>query len=141
MEDYNWPVLIIVSLLPALAALLAEARNISLLPGGAEPKLQGRAKWLYYAKLIGLTAPFFFLFSLFMVEFCNGAGQEGQFDTFGHGAWHGAFIGVVVILPVLIFRAVRSSEQIGSLIIRFVFWAVVLALMGGILDATHHWTH
>jgi len=34
-----------------------------------------------------------------MFNFCNGFGQEGEFDTFKHGAAHGVIIGLFLVVP------------------------------------------
>ena len=43
-----------------------------------------------------------FLIAFFMMQFCNGQGQEGQFDTFKHGAAHGVIISLFLIIPIFI---------------------------------------
>ena len=77
--------------------------------------------------------------ALFFLEFNNGIGQEGEFDTFLHGAWHGTFVAIVFGLPILLVSNIYLRVSWKTIIALFVFWVVCLAIMGGIVDAFHHW--
>ena len=51
----------------------------------------------------GLSILLSFLLSFFLLNFNNsGINQEGDFDTFLHGVWHGTFIAVTVAAPVVV---------------------------------------
>ncbi|MDH3650400.1 MAG: DUF1761 domain-containing protein [Saprospiraceae bacterium] len=88
---------------------------------------------------IGVALAMSFLLATFMVNFCNSPGQEGKFDTFGHGAWHGLFLSLVVAMPVLVIHGLFELKSIKSLAIHITYWMVTLALVGGILDTMNHW--
>jgi len=76
--------------------------------------------------------------SLFMVGYCNSAGQEGQFDTFGHGAWHGAVVGLLVAMPALIINGIFEQKNFVNLLLNSIYWVTTISLMGGVIDVTHH---
>lgn len=80
-----------------------------------------------------------FLLAFFLLNFNNGPGQEGEFDTFGHGAFHGVFIGIVVAMPVLMTNGLFELKSLKNIFINLVYWLITLALMGGVLDVMNHW--
>ena len=74
-----------------------------------------------------------------MINFNNGPGQEGSFDTFGHGAFHGLVIGIVIAMPVLVINGLIELRNLKNLAINTLYWIITLMLMGGIVDAMNHW--
>ena len=81
-----------------------------------------------------------FFLSFFLLNFNNsGINQEGDFDTFKHGAWHGTFIAVTVVAPVIVTSGFFGKKAWKSMLINICYWIITLALMGGMLDAMNHW--
>lgn len=81
-----------------------------------------------------------FLLSFFLLNFNNsGINQEGDFDTFKHGAWHGTFIAITVVTPVIITNGLLVRKSWKNMLVIIFYWIITLALMGGILDAMNHW--
>lgn len=81
-----------------------------------------------------------FLLSFFLLNFNNsGINQEGDFDTFQHGAWHGAFIAITTVTPVIVIHGFFGQKTWKFMLINILYWVITLALMGGILDAMNHW--
>ena len=60
-------------------------------------------------------------------------GQE-IYMTFKHGAAHGAFLGLFVVLPVLATNATFEMKSAKYIFINVFYWIVSLALMGGALN-------
>jgi hypothetical protein len=60
-------------------------------------------------------------------------GQE-IYMTFKHGAAHGAFLGLFVVLPVLATNAMFEMKSAKYIFINVFYWIVSLALMGGTLN-------
>ncbi len=89
--------------------------------------------------IMGLSLIMSLLLSFFMLSFCNDIGQEGQFDNFGHGAWHGGFVAIVVVLPTFVLNALFEQKSWKNVLINVLYWFITLILMGGILDAMNHW--
>jgi len=79
-----------------------------------------------------------FLIAIFMLNFCNGAGQEGEFDTFGHGAAHGIIISLFFVIPISISKGLFHKTSWKTMLINGLYWMMCLTLMGGILDAMNH---
>ena len=81
-----------------------------------------------------------FLMSMFLLSFNNdGINQEAEFDTFAHGAWHGTFIAIAVVTPVIVINGFFAQWSWKGVVINIVYWIITLALMGGIVDAMNHW--
>jgi len=60
-------------------------------------------------------------------------GQE-IYMTFKHGAAHGAFLGIFVVLPALAINAMFEMKSIKYIFINVFYWIVSLVLMGGVLN-------
>lgn len=60
-------------------------------------------------------------------------GQE-IYMTFKHGAAHGAFLGLFVVLPALTTNATFEMKSAKYIFINVFYWIVSLALMGGTLN-------
>ncbi|MDG2450939.1 MAG: DUF1761 domain-containing protein [Saprospiraceae bacterium] len=88
---------------------------------------------------IGLSLITSFLLLIFLINFNNQPGQEGQFDTFGHGAFHSIFLMITFVLPILLSKKLYEQSSWKNLWINLGYWAVTIALMGGVLDMMNHW--
>jgi len=140
MEEINWLSMIIATLIPMIVGFIYY-----------NPKVVGTA-WMNslgiteehmkngnMPVIFGVSLVMSFFLSFFLLNFNNSLGQEGQFDTFGHGAWHGAFVGIVIAMPVLVTNGLFELKNFKNLAINTVYWIISLALMGGVLDAMNHW--
>lgn len=140
MENISWASLIIATLIPMILGFIYY-----------NPKLVGTA-WMNslgineediqkknMALTIGVSLVMSFLLAFFLLNFNNSPGQEGEFDTFQHGVWHGVFLGIVVAMPVLVINGLFELKNFKNLIINVVYWLIVMALMGGVLDVMNHW--
>jgi len=89
---------------------------------------------------IGISLVLSFFLSFFLLNFNNsGPNQEGDFDTFRHGAWHGIFIAITVASPVIVVNGFFGRKPWKNMLVNILFWIITLALMGGIIDAMNHW--
>ncbi|WKD85454.1 hypothetical protein KCTC32516_00795 [Polaribacter huanghezhanensis] len=76
------------------------------------------------------TGEAFTYFQNFMAEYGD------RFRTFGHGALHGAMIGLLIVLPVMGTNALFEKKSFKYVMINAGYWTVTIALMGGILCQT-----
>jgi Protein of unknown function (DUF1761) len=79
-------------------------------------------------KLLGFSLLFAFMASIplsFIVNHDN--------HTFGHGAFHGTLIGIMMILPVVGTNALYENRNWTYIFVNSGYWVVSFALMGGIL--------
>lgn len=79
-----------------------------------------------------------FLVAFFLIFNVDGPGQEGQYDSFGHGAFHGLLMGLMIAAPVIITNGVFEMKKWKTLLINSGYWILSLVLMGGILDVMNH---
>jgi sugar phosphate permease len=56
-----------------------------------------------------------------------------RFRTFKHGALHGTISGIFIALPVLGINALFERKSVKYILIHTGYWALTMALMGGIL--------
>ena len=80
-----------------------------------------------------------FFLCFFLLNFNNEIGQEGIHDTFLHGAWHGIFVALFILTPILLINKIFEPRPWSAVFINISYWVVTLALMGGVLDAMNHW--
>ena len=139
MENVNWLSFILATLLPMILgsiyyhkALFGKAWMNSV--GLTEEDLQKGNMPVIFGVSILMSA----LIAFFMLNFCNGEAQEGQFDTFKHGAVHGLIISVFFVIPIFITNGLFERKSWKNMLINTGYWLITLALMGGILDAMNH---
>jgi len=67
----------------------------------------------------------------------NDAGELilGSTHTFGHGAFHGLFMALTLIVPVIVSLSLFQKSSAKNILLNAVFWIVTMSIMGGILDA------
>lgn len=88
--------------------------------------------------VFGLSFVMAVFLSFFLTMNVNGAGQEGQFDTFKHGALHGAILGIMVAMPIIITSGLFEMRKWKTMLINVGYWIISMAIMGGILDMMNH---
>ena len=91
------------------------------------------------AVIFGVSLIMSFLLSWFLLINVDGPGQEGSFDSFKHGAFHGAEIGLLVAMPLMVTNALFERKNFKYMAINLGYWIITLMLMGGVIDAMNHW--
>ncbi len=139
MENVSWLSLVIATLVPMAMgfiyyhkALFGQAWMDSI--GMTEEK----AKEANMGVTMGISIVMSFLIAFFLLNFCNGDGQEGEFDTFKHGAVHGVIISVFFVIPIFITNGLFEQKSWKNMLINAGYWLLTLAIMGGVLDAMNH---
>ncbi len=69
----------------------------------------------------------------------RGISDSGQLiftsdHNFGHGAYHGLIIGLLICLPVLVSNLLFQRNSAKNILLNVVYWCITMALMGGFLD-------
>lgn len=140
MEGINWISLLLASIVPMVMGFIWYHKAVF---GKAWMECVGMteedAAKSNMPMIFGISLILSALLSFFFIHFNNGPGQEGQFDSFGHGAFHGAFIGIVVVMPVFITNGLFEHRTWKHMFINLGYWIITMAIMGGIVDAMHHW--
>ncbi len=136
MEGVNWLSLVISTLIPTIIGFIyyhpkvfGNAWMQSLGKTAEELKPNNMAVMMVVALILSL------LLSFFLLGFNNGEGQEGEFDTFKHGAFHGVFLAIMVAIPVLVTNGLFEKKNWKNAVINSVYWIITITLMGGVLDA------
>jgi hypothetical protein len=98
MEYVSWFSMILASLVPLLIG------SVYFYGSKFGIKLKESLRINYYKTqilkgLLVFTLSFFIAF--FLLGDVNQPGQEGEFNTFSHGAWHGAYLAILVAMPIV----------------------------------------
>ena len=137
----NWISMIIATIIPMAVGFVWYHKSVfgqawmdSI--GMTEEKMKEANMALTY----GLAIVMSFILAFFLLNFNNGPGQDTpDFDTFGHGAFHGVFVGIIIVMPVIITKGLFEQAPWKSTFINIGYWIVSFALMGGVLDVMNHW--
>ena len=97
-----------------------------------------KQKQAYTPLMFGISIVMSFLIAFFLLHHVNGPGHEEGFNTFKHGAFHGALVSLFVAIPVLFTNGLFEQRSIKTILIDALYWLVTFALMGGVLDAMNH---
>lgn len=139
MEHVNWLSLILAMLVPMAIGFLYYGNfmfgKVWMKSIGMTEEKQKEGNM---ALIMGLSLVLSFFVAFFMMHFCNQPGQEGQFDSFGHGAFHGAFIAIIFVIPIAIINGLFEQKTWTNMLLNAGYWILTLAIMGGILDAMNH---
>ena len=140
MPQPNVLAIIIAALIPMIVgfiyyhkALLGKPWMDSL--GFTEADLKGGNM----AIIMGVSLLMSFMMSMYLLMNVDGPGQEGEFDTFKHGALHGTILAIMVAIPVLVTNGLFERKNFKNLAINALYWVITFALMGGVLDCLNHW--
>ncbi len=139
MENINWLSLVLATLVPMVVgfiyyhkALFGTAWMESI--GMTEEKASSANMGVVF----GISLLMSLLMSFFLLGNVNGMGQEGQYDTFKHGAFHGALISLLLVIPAFITNGLFEQRSWKNMLINAGYWILTLTIMGGIVDAMNH---
>lgn len=59
---------------------------------------------------------------------------SGSTHTFGHGAFHGFLLCIVLVVPVIVSMSLFQKRSGKNILLNVVFWLICFSIMGGILD-------
>ena len=141
MDNINWLSMVLATAAPLIIGLIFFNKVLfgNVLRGTPLDNNLNAKKGSSVITLMVLGVFSFFL-SFFLLNFNNsGINQEGDFDTFKHGAWHGTFIAITVVTPVIVTNGLLRRQSWKNMLVIIFYWIITLALMGGILDAMNHW--
>lgn len=146
MESLNFLPIIVAALIPTVVGFLyynpktmGTAWMNSL--GMTEEDLQKDFN-MAMVTIVGLVLSFILAFGLnAIVELTHkevsDAGEliYASHHTFGHGALHGVFLGIMFAVPVLVTNGLYERKTWKNLLINCGYWIITMALMSGLMDA------
>ena len=140
MPQPNWIAVIIAALIPMLVGFIYYHKAVFGKPwmnslGLTDEDLKGGNM----AVIFGISLLMSLMMSMFLLGNVDGPGQEGQYDSFKHGALHGAILAIMIAIPVLVTNGLFERKNFKNLGINALYWVITLTLMGGVLDAMNHW--
>lgn len=136
MENINPLSIVISTLIPMVVAFIYYSKALF---GPAwmdsvrlsEEKLMRRRMSLILFFLVILS----FCLSFYLFAIVNGVGHDTEaFDNFSHGALHGAFLAIMVAMPIILINGLYEMKKWKNMLINSLFWFICLSLMGGVLD-------
>jgi len=139
MPQINWLSIVIASIAPMLVGFIWY--NPKTFGNGwmkAAGLTEEDAKKGNMAVIFGVSLVMSFLMSFFILFNVDGPGQEGAFDSFQHGAFHGATMALMLAMPIMVTNALFEQKSLRYMLYNIGFWLVSLTLMGGILDLMNH---
>ena len=140
MPQPNWLAILIAALIPMLVGFVYYHKNVFGKAWMASLGIKEEdLKTSGMGVIFGVSLLMSFLLSMFVLTNVDGPMQEGQYDSFKHGAFHGVLIGITVAMPVLVTNGLFERKNFKNLAINAVYWIITLALMGGVIDMLNHW--
>lgn len=141
--EINWLAILVAGLIPSIIGfiyygpLFGKQWLSSLGKTEAEMEPSNPAVTYGLATLTSLILAFSMTaFIQFLHPDVNAAGElyVNSHSTFGHGAFHGAFMCIFLALPPLISMALYHKMPGKTILMNVIFWILCFAVMGGILD-------
>ncbi|MEZ5008719.1 MAG: DUF1761 domain-containing protein [Chitinophagales bacterium] len=89
--------------------------------------------------IIGVTFVLAILAAFFLYTIVNYGGGPNmphgtpEFQTFKHGAFHGAFLGSLIGIPMIVTNGLYEQRSFKYLAINAGYWMVSFTIMGGIV--------
>ncbi len=139
MNHINWLSILLAALIPILVGFVFYHEKVF---GKAWMESLGLkkedARKANMAVLFGASFVMSFILANFILYNVDGPGQEGQFDSFKHGAFHGVLLSLMVAAPVMVINGLFEMRKWKTMLINIGFWFVCIVLMAGLLDAMNH---
>jgi hypothetical protein len=140
MGDINWLSIALSAIIPMVMGFIWYHKALFGTMWMKETGItEEKAKEANMAVTFGVSLLLSAMLSFFLLNFNNSPGQEGPFDTFGHGAAHGLIVGLFIVVPVFITNGLFEQLSWKRMLINVFYWLVTIAIMGGIMDAMNHW--
>ena len=140
MENVNILSMVIATILPMVIGTLWYSKALFGKPWMASIGMtEEKQKSGNMPLMMGLSLVMAFVMAFFLLNFNNSPGQEGEFDTFGHGVAHGIVISLFIVIPTFVSNGLFEQKPWKNIAINGLYWMVTLALMSGVIDAMNHW--
>lgn len=137
----SWPSLLIAAIIPLAVGFVWYNEKVF---GKAWMESTGikkeDAKKANMVTIFGVSFVMYLLLAWYMIYNVDGPGQEGDYDSFKHGAYHGVLIAILVAMPVIVVNGLFERKKWKYMLITIGYWLVSMILMAGVIDAMNHMT-
>lgn len=144
MENVNWLALVVASISTLVVGFIWYNPKVFGTIWMKEIGMtEEKAKKANMGLIFGLSVVLAFLISFFLMANVLVGGPDDMrhgteaFMTFKHGALHGAVLGLMVVLPVIVTNGLYEQRSFKYMMVVAGYWTVSFILMGGIINA---WT-
>ncbi len=144
MPEINYLAIIVAAIVPSIMGAiyygpLFEKQWLSSLGKTKEEMVPSNMPVTYGLALLMAVIVSFFL-KMFIEMLHTDVNEAGELvlastHTFGHGAFHGFFLALLCVCPIVVSLSLFQKSSGKNIILNVVFWLICFALMGGILDA------
>ena len=143
MENINWIALVVAALIPLVTGFIWYNPKVFGTAWMTESGMtMEKAQQMNPVKTYGLCVVFAFILAFYLngEVFLGGLPPDElhgtpAFMTFKHGALHGGFLALFTILPAFATNALFEQKSFKYVAINVGYWAVTMALMGGLINA------
>ncbi|MEZ5009615.1 MAG: DUF1761 domain-containing protein [Chitinophagales bacterium] len=141
--DINWIAILVSALVPMFLGLIwyspmlfGKAWMTSIGKTEEDLKQGNMAVILGISFILSALLAFFLSYVLgFHNEIDSVTGEITRYPhNFGHGAFHGGFIAILVGIPVLVTNSLFEHRSWINILINASYWIVTIAVMGGVLS-------
>ena len=139
---FNWMAMVAAALIPLATGFLWYGPLFGKAWMQETGMTEEKAKQMNPAKTYGLTVLFTFILTMAIYPevFTGGMPPDElhntePFLTFKHGALHGAFMGILIVMPAFAVNALFEQKSFKYVAINVGYWIVTMVLMGGIINA------
>ena len=137
----NWLALIVGALVPMILgfiwyhkSLFGNAWMNSIGKTEEELKAGGNMALTMILSLLLAAALAYFLIGQLGIHDYFAEGDDGYAHNFGHGAYHGMWIGLLTAVPVLVTNSLFEQKSWNNIFINAAYWVLAIALMGGVIS-------
>jgi len=143
MPTINWLAIIVAGLIPSIMGAIYygpifEKQWLSSLGKTKEemvPKNMAITYGLALLMAMLLASTMKMVIEMVHRDVVNGEMVFTSTHNFGHGAFHGIFMCLTLVVPVVGSLSLFQKNSGKNIILNVIFWLITMALMGGVLDA------
>lgn len=138
--EFNWISIAIAALIPLIFGAFWYNERVF---GNALSGIIGKVEQKGHPALVyGLTLVLSVFIAFFLYLNTNFGGAQCEhgtalFTTFKHGAFHGLFLTILLIMPVLTIHSLFEGKGFKYILIHLGYWLISLVLMGGLVSSWH----
>ncbi len=140
--NINWIAVAVAAVVPLVVGFIwYNPKVFGIVWMRASGMTEEKAKQMNPGKTYGLAIVFAFILAVAVwpqVMLGGGPGEVhgmAPYLTFKHGAFHGALLGVLIVLPVFATNALFEQKSFKYVAVNVGYWVVTLSIMGGVINA------